>query len=107
MKLEFSEKREIPLLSRTRAQFRACFDKETPSREKIRKEVANILKVKEDLTIIKHVYPRFGKKEAKVIAHVYENMNDLKRIEEAHLLKKHFKEEKKAEEPVAEAKAEG
>ena len=49
------------------------------------------------MVIIKHVYTKFGKKEAKIIAHVYEKLDDLKKIEEEHLLKKHFKEEKKPE----------
>ena len=108
MKLEIKEKREAPLLSRTRVQASAVFDKETPSREAIRKEISKILKVGEDLVIIKHVYTKFGKKEAKIIAHIYEKVDDAKRIEEEHLLKKHFKEEKKeaaAEAAPAEAKA--
>jgi small subunit ribosomal protein S24e len=108
MKLEIKEKKEVPLLSRTRVHLNVEFEKETPSREMIRKELAKILKSKEELIIIKHVYSKFGKKEAKIIAHVYENLDDLKKIEEGHLLKKHFKEEKKAEGAEgAEAKAEG
>jgi len=106
MKIEIKEKREAPLLSRTRVQAVAVFENETPSREAIRKEIASIIKVNRDLVIIKHVYARFGRKEAKIIAHVYTNMDDLKRIEEEHLLKKHFKEEKKEASP-APAKAEG
>lgn len=95
MKLEIKEKKDIPLLSRERVQAIVEFDKETPSREMIRNEIAKLSKVKAEQVIIKHVYMKFGKKEAKVIAHIYEKLEDLKRIEEAHLVKKHFKEEKK------------
>jgi len=94
MKLEIKEKKEVPLLSRVRIQAMVEFEKETPSREMLRKELAKLSKVKDELVIIKHVYMKFGKKEAKVIAHVYEKLEDLKRIEEGHLVKKHFKEEK-------------
>ena len=108
MKIELKSKKDIPLLSRTRAKLHAAFEKETPSRDKVRKEVSNILKTKEELTIIKHIYPSFGKKEAKVIAHVYKNANEMKEIEEEHLLKKHVKEEaaSETEEKPAEEKAE-
>jgi len=105
MKIEINEKREVPLLSRMRVQATAVFEKETPSRDEIRKSLSSMLNADENLLIIKHIYTKFGKREAKVIAHLYKNLDDLKRIEEAHLLKKHFKEEKKAEgAPPAEAK---
>jgi len=108
MKIEIKEKREVPLLSRTRISATVAFEKETPSRDSLRKEIAKAAGAKEELTIIKHIYTRFGKKEAKVIANVYKTVEDAKRIEEEHLVKKHFKEEKKAEgaaEAPAEAKA--
>ena len=86
-----------------RVQATVYFENETPSRDNVRAEVARQLNQKEELVVIKHIYPRFGKKEAKVIAHVYSNLEELKRIEEDHLLKKHFKEKK--EESVAETAA--
>jgi len=110
MKLEIKEKKEVPLLSRTRVQLIASFDKETPSRDVLRKEVAKAAGAKEELTVIKHIYTKFGRKEAKIIANIYKTVEDAKRIEEEHLLKKHYKEEKKPEAPEAapaEAKAVG
>jgi len=108
MKIEVKDKREVPLLSRMRVSANITFDNETPSRDKIRKELAKILNLDENLTIIKHIYTRFGRKEAKVIANVYKTVEDAKRTEEEHVVRKHFKEEKKAEvaEAPAEAKAE-
>ena len=97
MKLELLEKKEMPLLSRTRLQFNLEFDKSTPKRDDIRKEVAKKAGVDESLTIIRHVYTKFGKREAKVIAHVYKNLEDMKKIEEKSMVKKHIKEESKPE----------
>ena len=97
MKLELLEKKEMPLLSTTRMQFLMEFEKATPKREDIVKEVAKKAGSDEKLTIIRHVYTKFGKREAKVIAHVYKSMDDLKRIEEKSMIKKHVKEEPKPE----------
>lgn len=108
MKLEIKSEKEVPLLSRKRVKMKAVFEKETPSRDAVKKEAAKALKTKEELTVIKHIYPAFGRKEAKVIAHIYKNADDMKSIEEEHLLKKHLKDEKKGEQPqeAAEAAAE-
>ena len=97
MKLELLEKKEMPLLSRTRMQFSLEFDKATPKREDIRKEVAKKAGADETLTIIRHIYTRFGKRNAKVIANVYSNEEAMKRIEEKSMIKKHTKEEPKPE----------
>lgn len=93
MKIEVNEKREVPLLSRSRITLTADFQGPTPSREAIRKEVAREAKSDEKLVIVKHVYTRFGKPGAKIIAHVYKNEKDLNDFEEKVMLKKHVKEE--------------
>jgi len=99
MKLELKEEKEMPLLSRKRLQFRAEFESATPKRDDIRKEVAKKAGVDEKLVIIRHIYTKFGKREAKVIVHIYKNEEDIKKIEEKSMVRKHFKEEPK---PVAE-----
>jgi len=103
MKLEIIEKKEVPLLSRTRVQLVAEFEKATPKRDDIRKEVAKKAGADEKLTIVRHIYSQFGKRKAKVIAHIYKNEKDMKMIEDPQMLKKHTKEEPKKEE-AAEAK---
>ncbi|MEM4337079.1 MAG: hypothetical protein QXG86_03675 [Candidatus Woesearchaeota archaeon] len=97
MKLELIEKREMPLLSRTRVQFLMDFEGATPSRQEVVREVAKKCGVDEKLVIIRHIYNRFGKKQAKVIANIYKTVEDMKKIEEKSALKKHLKEEKPAE----------
>jgi small subunit ribosomal protein S24e len=98
MELELKKERETPLLSRKRYVFDLTFEGATPSRDKIRDAVAKKVNADRDLTIIKHVYNRYGAEKAKVFAHVYGTKEDMKRIEEPGTLKKHVKE-KAAEAP--------
>jgi ribosomal protein S24E len=96
-------KREMPLLSRTRVGIEIEHPgKETPSKSSIKKEVASILKVKEELISIRHIYSKYGKTKSKVIVHIYNTLEDLKRIEG---LKEEPKKEEKPQEqaPVQEA----
>lgn len=95
MNIEVTERKKVPLLSRERITAIASFEGATPSREKLLKEVAKALEVPETRIIIKHIYTRFGVQHAKVIIHVYETEQELRDVEEAHLVKKHTKEQPK------------
>jgi small subunit ribosomal protein S24e len=99
MELKIEKERVTPLLSRKRVTANVSFQGKTPSRKEIRDMVASRLKAEKELTIIKHVYTKFGATEARVIAHIYSNAADLKRIERAKLVKKH------SDAPVEEKKA--
>jgi small subunit ribosomal protein S24e len=70
MKLDIIKERDTPLLSRKRVTISIEYEGATPSRLDLKKEVAKKVGSKEDLTIIKHVYTRFGRQKAKVIAHI-------------------------------------
>ena len=105
MKLEIKKQVETPLLSRSRVTLLAEYQGATPPRADIRKDVAKKVGVGEDLTIIKHIYTRFGKQKSKIIAHVYKNKEDLAKFEHEYLIEKH-KEKKAAEEAQPEAKEE-
>ncbi len=97
MKIEILKEQDMPLLSRKRYTLSMESGKETPSRKEILKKVADELKSKPELVIIKHIYTRYGSKNIKVIANIYKNKKDLERIEEKYLLKKNSLEEKKEE----------
>ena len=103
MKIEIQKERETPLLWRRRVTAMVEFEGATPSRKQIQQAVAKKLDANEKLTIIKHVYPRYGDSMAKVIAHVYSKEEDKNTVEAKYLLKKHAVEEPKAEEKPAEA----
>jgi len=100
MKLTLIEEKEAPLLMRKRISFEIDNEKnKTPPEAEIKKSVAEKLKVDESTVAIRHVYQKYGTAKSKVIAHVYKNAEELKRIEEIKKkAKKKAKEEKKKEE---------
>lgn len=106
MKLEIKKQVETPLLSRSRVTLAAEYQGATPSRMDFKKDVSRKLGVGEELVIIKHVYTRFGKQKSKIIAHVYQNKNDLEKFEDEYLIKKHTEKKKEEEEKPAEEKTE-
>jgi len=106
MEIEIQKQRDTPLLSRKRVSAMVTYEGATPSRLTLRDSLAKKLKVDEDLTIIKHIYTRYGHTRAKVIAHVYSNAKDRDTIEDEYLLKKHVKKETPKEEKKEEAGAE-
>jgi small subunit ribosomal protein S24e len=97
MELELKKERETPLLSRKRLTFDITFKGTTPSRNDIREKIADKVKANKDLTIIRHVYTKYGAEQAKVIAHVYNKKEDLDRIEDKKTLKKHAPKVEKTE----------
>ncbi len=103
MKLDIQKERETPLLARRRVTLTAEYKGATPARKDFLKEVAKKLKSDEKLTIIRHVYSKFGRQKAKVIAHVYENADAMKRLEGEGLVKKHVVEEPKKQEAPQES----
>ena len=90
----------IDLLQRRRITYILEHEKKpTPSNQEIIKDVAKDLNVSEELIKIRHIYSHFGVEKAKIIAHVYENKEALKKFEE---IKKKKKVEKKEETSKAE-----
>ncbi|MFW6220637.1 MAG: hypothetical protein ACOC3X_03085, partial [Nanoarchaeota archaeon] len=118
MDIEIIKEKETPLLSRKRVTAWVYSEGVTPTRKKVCVQLSKHLKVKPELTIIRHIYTRFGQEKAKVIAHIYDDVNVLKRLELKKLVEKHNfldvkeetaedkKEEAKAEEKPAEDKKE-
>ncbi|MDP2908080.1 MAG: hypothetical protein Q8O03_09190, partial [Nanoarchaeota archaeon] len=80
----------------------------TPSKEDVRKTIASLQKVKEELVVVKHVYPSFGKGKAETIVYVYNTLQDLKNYEPKVKGKKaaEKKEEKPKEKVNAKEKSE-
>ncbi|MBI5398545.1 30S ribosomal protein S24e [Candidatus Woesearchaeota archaeon] len=99
MELKVEKERLTPLLARKRITAHLSFQGKTPSRKELRDVIAQKLKVEKDLTIVKHIYTKFGSQDARVIAHIYASPAELNRIENKQLIKKHTDapaEEKKA-----------
>ena len=89
MELHTTKEKEFSLLSRKRITFTIDNDGATPSRKELLKMVAKKLNAPEDLVIIKHIYPQFGSKKSKVIAHLYQERSKLEIFEHGNLIKRH------------------
>ncbi len=82
MKLTLVKEKDNVLLSRKRLSFEGESADKTPSILDLKAEVAKMTKAKEEVVVIRHVYTRFGSKNIKVIAHVYNTVEEMNRIEE-------------------------
>ncbi|MBT5021667.1 hypothetical protein HOK51_05040 [Candidatus Woesearchaeota archaeon] len=100
MDLKILKERDTPLLSRKRITAMIDFKGSTPSRAEIRASISKKLGSEKELTIIKHIYPRFGSSKAKVIAHIYSEKEEMNSVEPEYLIKKHKVEAPKEEAPA-------
>ncbi len=98
MELKLLKETEMPLLSRKRINLEVNFNGPTPSQKEILKELSSMLKTKEELISIRHIYTKYGAQKAKVIAHLYNSLEELKNIEE--IKKKKLSEKASSKEEV-------
>ena len=68
----------------------------TPSNNQVQQELAKKLNKNPELIIIKHIYPKFGSHDNKVIFYNYDNEDSLKKLEKT---KQKKEEEKPGEKP--------
>lgn len=89
MKLTLTKTQEVPLLARKRVIFQVDYDgSATPKKDDVTKAIATSMKVGEDVVKLQHIYPRYGKSYARIIAHVYNSASDLANIETVKKKKK-------------------
>ena len=94
--MEIIEQKEDKLLHRKEVLLKVDFEKNTPSKDEINKELVNILKVSSDIIKLDVIKQRFGERNADIIAYVYKDKESLKKVEVKN--KKIKKEVKKTEE---------
>tara|TARA_Y100000031_G_scaffold157044_2_gene215332 strand:- start:260 stop:700 length:441 start_codon:yes stop_codon:yes gene_type:complete len=110
MELKIINKKEDPLLSRTKVESEISFEKSTPSKDEVKSKLGKELGKDEKLIVIKGIYTEYGLKKTKNLSYVYENEESLKKIEVEKKGKGEKKEskpeEKAAEKPQEEKKEE-
>ena len=103
MDLKIIEKKEEPLLSRTKIISEINFEAKTPSKKEVASKLASSLNAAENLIVVKNIYTEFGFKKANVTACLYKDEKEMKNIE----IKPKKKDDAKAgEKPKAENKPE-
>lgn len=101
MELKIINKKEDPLLFRTKVEAELIFDKGTPSIAEVKSMLGKDLGKDEKLIVVKNIYTVYGLKKAKNLSYIYENEEALKRIE-VEKKEKTGKQEAKSEEKAAE-----
>ncbi|MFQ6068161.1 MAG: 30S ribosomal protein S24e [Candidatus Bathyarchaeia archaeon] len=99
MKIKILSKKYNPLLKRKEVVFEVNHSEEgqTSSRLELRKNLANMLKTKVDLVLVKKVETKTGTMTALGEANVYETPEQAKLIEPKHIIARNIPPEKPAE----------
>ncbi len=99
MELRIEKERYNPLLKRREVYFRVIFNGATPKRSEVREKLAALLNANLDTTVIDWMRNEFGKTEAVGYAKIYDTEEDMRSIEEEHILRRNFggKEEGESE----------
>ena len=105
MDLKIIEKKEEPLLSRTKIISEVTFEAATPSEKEVKSKIASSLNANENLIVVKNIYTNFGFKKADVSAYLYKDEKEMENIEEKPKKQEEAKE-KKPEESKVETKKE-
>jgi len=75
-------------------------DDKKPSRSEVREKVAALVNAQAELTVVQKIDSRFGNKKMTVTAHVYENKDQMKKVEGQPSLARNFEEFKKTKGPA-------
>ncbi|KAA0001794.1 MAG: 30S ribosomal protein S24e [Thermoplasmata archaeon] len=110
MEIEFENRRENKILGREEIFFKVKYEGKTPSREKVREQLKNMLGGK-GVVVIEYIKTLYGIPEARGYAKVYASEEQAKEIEEKHIIERNFgkkkgKEEKKETKEEKEEKKE-
>ena len=99
--MKILHKEKSKLLERTEIKAEVSHTgKPTPNTNEIKKELSKELNADENLVVVKNIYTNFGQGSSKINAYLYDNTEELKRIEE-------IKHKKKKAEPKKEVKQNG
>lgn len=89
MEMEIVSRRENKLLNRLEVRFLVRHETgTTPSRSEIQGGLTKELKLGKQTLVIDSVHSRFGKREASGYAKVYESVEDARRLERPHVLRR-------------------
>ncbi len=98
MEVVVEKERYNPLLKRREVHARVVFWGERyPTRQAVREKFAGLFNAELDRIVVHYIKPEFGKQEAKCYVKIYDTPEDLKAIEEEHIIRRNFGEEEKAE----------
>jgi len=77
------------LLNRRELDLIISYESSTPRRDEVRKLIAEKYGVEVERVIVEKLESMFGALKAKAHIHIYETVEDAKRIERRHILRRH------------------
>ncbi|MBD3261195.1 MAG: 30S ribosomal protein S24e [Candidatus Altiarchaeales archaeon] len=92
MDIEVVEDKRNELLKRREIRFKAYYEAETPSRQKIREKIITQLKLDPSLTVLDNLQPEYGKPEASGYLKSYDDAESME-IESRHKIERNKKTE--------------
>lgn len=98
MEVRVESEKYNPLLKRKEVHIKVKFEEKTPTRKDLREKIAGLFSVGLERIVVDYIKTEFGKREAKCYVKIYDSAEDLKRLEEEHILIRNFPELKKKEE---------
>jgi small subunit ribosomal protein S24e len=102
MEIEIKDKIENPLLNRTEVHFDCIYQGEsTPQVMDVKNKLVALLDADKNLLVVDKVLPKFGEGKAEGYAKVYDSEENLKKIEQKHVIEKN-QEPQEGEEPAEE-----
>ncbi len=93
MEVYVENERYNPLLKRREVYCRLSFDGKTPSRAEVRAKIAGLMNAELERVIVDYIKTEFGKTEARCYVKIYDTVEDLKSIEEDHIIERNLKAE--------------
>ncbi len=100
MEIKVLSEKQNPMLKRREISFRVEHGQSgsTPSRQDVRRAVATILKIEENVVFLKKLQTRTGTQTAIGLVNVYETVEQAKRVEPEYIVKRNLPPEKPKEE---------
>jgi len=94
MEIEIKEKTENPLLNRIEVHFDCLYPGEsTPKVMDVKNKLVALLDADKDLLVVSRLLPKFGECKAEGYAKIYDLEENLKEIEQKHVLDKNMEVE--------------
>ncbi len=98
MKMHLLSQKEEKLFQRKEVAFKVEFEKVTPNKEELKKQISEHLKVNPELVKIEKADQTYGERSAEVTALVYSDKDFMKKVEVRNKkVKKEAKKEEKKE----------
>lgn len=91
MEIEIKQKIENPLLNRTEVHFDCVYSGEpTPKVMDVKNKLIALLDADKNLLVVDRLLPKFGEGSAEGYAKIYDRVENLKEIEQKHVLDKNM-----------------